>query len=131
MILSIEDLRWKIYNVFPAGELALDHLLGILSISYSTRIPTAAVKNEMPPCLLFNPEFIEKHCKTDEHLLMILMHEMYHVVLGHTRLFQLIKVPIKKWYFLNKYFMASPFHCYKGSKLRSTDRINLLKRGYI
>ena len=90
MILSIEDLRWKIYNVFPAGELALDHLLGILSISYSTRIPTAAVKNEMPPCLLFNPEFIEKHCKTDEHLLMILMHEMYHVVLGHTRLFQLI-----------------------------------------
>jgi len=40
MILSIEDLRWKIYNVFPAGELALDHLLGILSISYSTRIPT-------------------------------------------------------------------------------------------
>ena len=88
MTLSIEDLQWKIYNVFPAGELALDHLLGLLSIKYSTLIPTAAVKNEMPPSLLFNPEFIEKHCKTDEHLLMILMHEMYHVILGHTRLFQ-------------------------------------------
>ena len=90
MSLSIKELRWKIFNVFPEGELALDHLLGLLSINYSRNIPSAAVKSKMPPQLLFNPEFIEKHCKTDEHLLMILMHEMYHVILGHTRLFSLI-----------------------------------------
>ena len=90
MTLPIEDLRWRIFNVFPAGELALDHLLGVLSIRYSSRIPTAAVKNQMPPSLLLNPEFIEKYCRTDEHLLMILMHEMYHLILGHTRLFPLM-----------------------------------------
>ena len=90
MTLPIEDLRWRIFNVFPAGELALDHLLGVLSIRYSSRISTAAVKNQMPPSLLLNPEFIEKYCRTDEHLLMILMHEMYHLILGHTRLFPLM-----------------------------------------
>lgn len=90
MALSIEDLKWRIYNVFPAGELALDHLLSLFSIAYSTKIPTAAVQTLVPPKLLFNREFVDKHCRTDEHLLMLLMHEMYHLVLGHTRLFPLV-----------------------------------------
>jgi hypothetical protein len=90
MALSINDLKWKIYNVFPAGELSLDHLLGLFSIAYSREIPTAAVRTCAPPRLLFNREFVEKRCRTDEHLLMLLMHEMYHLVLGHTRLFPLV-----------------------------------------
>jgi hypothetical protein len=90
MALPIEDLKWRIYNVFPAGELALDHLLGLFSIAYSTKIPTAAVQTRLPPKLLFNREFVDEHCRTDEHLLMLLMHEMYHLVLGHTRLFPLV-----------------------------------------
>jgi hypothetical protein len=90
MALPIEDLKWRIYNVFPAGELALDHLLGLFSVSYSTKIPTAAVQTRLPPKLLFNRQFVDEHCRTDEHLLMLLMHEMYHLVLGHTRLFPLV-----------------------------------------
>jgi hypothetical protein len=90
MALSIKDLKWRIYNVFPAGELALDHLLGLFSIAYSRKIPTAAVRTEVPPRLLFNREFVDERCQTDEHLLMLLMHEMYHLVLGHTRLFPLV-----------------------------------------
>ena len=82
MALPIEDLKWRIYNVFPAGELALDHLLGLFSVSYSTKIPTAAVQTRLPPKLLFNRQFVDEHCRTDEHLLMLLMHEMYHLVLG-------------------------------------------------
>ena len=34
--------------------------------------------------LLFNRQFVDEHCRTDEHLLMLLMHEMHHLVLGHT-----------------------------------------------
>ena len=90
MALSIEDLKWRIYNVFPAGDLALDHLLSLFSIAYSTKIPTAAVQTRMPPRLLFNRKFVTEHCRTDEHLLMLLMHEMHHLVLGHTRLFPLV-----------------------------------------
>jgi hypothetical protein len=90
MALSIKDLKWRIYNVFPAGELALDHLLGLFSIAYSKKIPTAAVQTKIPPKLLFNREFVDEHCRTDEHLLMLLMHEMNHLVLGHTRLFPLV-----------------------------------------
>ena len=90
MALPIEDLKWRIYNVFPANELALDHLLGLFSVSYSTKIPTAAVQTRVPPRLLFNREFVDERCRTDEHLLMLLMHEMHHLVLGHTRIFPLI-----------------------------------------
>jgi hypothetical protein len=90
MALSIEDLKWRIYNVFPAGDLALDHLLSLFSIAYSRKIPTAAVQTRVPPRLLFNRKFVDEHCRTDEHLLMLLMHEMHHLVLGHTRIFPLI-----------------------------------------
>ena len=31
--------------------------------------------------------FIDKYCKTDEHLFMLVMHELYHKILGHTTLF--------------------------------------------
>ena len=90
MALSIEDLKWRIYNVFPAGELALEHLLGLFSIAYSTKIRTAAVRTGVPPKLLFNRKFVNEHCQTDEHLLILLMHELNHLVLGHTRLFPLV-----------------------------------------
>jgi len=89
MSLSIEDLKWRIYNVYPARRMEIDQLLSILDIRYSSDIPTAAVRGGTPPRLTFNPEFVETYCKTDESLLMITMHEIYHVVLGHTRLFPL------------------------------------------
>jgi hypothetical protein len=85
---SIESLKWRISNVFPSNELALDHLLGMFKMIYSDKVETAAAKTGLPPVLLFNKKFVKKFCKTDEHLLMLVMHEMYHILLGHTRLFR-------------------------------------------
>jgi hypothetical protein len=34
-----------------------------------------------------NPAFVEAHAATPERLLMLIMHELHHVLLGHTRLF--------------------------------------------
>jgi hypothetical protein len=37
--------------------------------------------------LRINPDFVRRHCRTDEHLFLLVMHELHHVLLGHTRLF--------------------------------------------
>ncbi len=50
-------------------------------------MPTAAVSCERRPVLRINPDFVSARCRTDEHLFMLVMHELYHVLLGHTRLF--------------------------------------------
>ena len=42
---------------------------------------------ETVPELLLNKSFVARHCATDEHLFMLVMHELYHVILGHTALF--------------------------------------------
>jgi hypothetical protein len=84
---NIIDLRWRIYNVFPSAKLEIDSLLSLLDIRYSENIQTAGVTASLPPTLLLNRKFIEEYCKTDEHLLVLLMHEMYHLILGHTKLF--------------------------------------------
>jgi hypothetical protein len=37
------------------------------------------------PRLRINPEFVERHAETPEHLLMPVMYELHQVLLGHTR----------------------------------------------
>src|SRR5205814_2059546 len=50
-------------------------------------VETAAVECRSNPRMLVNPEFVEKFAATPEKLLMLVMHELHHVLLGHTRLF--------------------------------------------
>ena len=88
MSLTIEELKYRIYNVYPVGRFELDKLLSLIDIRWDENIETAAVKTGMPPVMVFNKAFVEKECRTDEHLLMVLMHELYHIILGHTRLFK-------------------------------------------
>lgn len=90
MKMTIDELKYRIYNVYPVGKFEIDKLLSIVDIKFDENIPTAAVKTGMPPVMVFNQDFIEKECKSDEHLLMLLMHELYHIILGHTRLFKRI-----------------------------------------
>jgi hypothetical protein len=37
--------------------------------------------------LLINPQFVDEHAGTPEKLMMLVMHELHHVLLGHTTLF--------------------------------------------
>ena len=86
--LSNEELRWRLFNVFPAHDLGLNRLLELLDICYDKRVKTACVSMGIPPRMRFNPKFVEENCGSEEHLLMLLMHELYHIILGHTRLFK-------------------------------------------
>jgi len=77
----------QILDCFPAGTYALTGLLRLLDIVESRQIPTAAVECTQQPRLLVNPDFVARHARTPETLLMLVMHELHHVLLGHTTLF--------------------------------------------
>jgi hypothetical protein len=62
-------------------------LLRLLDIEETDRVPTAAVDCKVQPRLLINPAFVDAHADTPEKLLMLVMHELHHVLLGHTTLF--------------------------------------------
>ena len=83
-----EQLKQRILAAFPAGHYALDTFFRLSDVTTSKEVETAAVECLSAPRLLLNPDFIAKNCKTDEHLFILVMHELYHVLMGHTRLFQ-------------------------------------------
>jgi hypothetical protein len=82
--ISIADL---ILDAFPSGSYGLLALLRLLDIVETTEVDTAAVECTSMPRLLINPQFVDAHAATPERLLMLVMHEVHHVLLGHTRLF--------------------------------------------
>jgi hypothetical protein len=81
------SLTERILDTFPSGSYALSALLRLMDIVESTSVPTAAVECRIQPRLLINPEFVAKHAPSSEQLLMLVMHELHHVLLGHTTLF--------------------------------------------
>jgi hypothetical protein len=83
----MHDLTARVLNAIPAGAYEMNALLGLLRIEETDAVPTASVSCEQRPVLRINPEFVRRHCRTDEHLFLLVMHELHHVLLGHTRLF--------------------------------------------
>lgn len=81
------NLAERILDAFPSGAYALTALLRLLDVVETTAVPTAAVECRVQPRLLVNPEFVARHAPTPETLLMLVMHELHHVLLGHTTLF--------------------------------------------
>lgn len=83
----MQNYEDKIMDCFPSGNYALSALLRLADIVESKEIPTAAVECKAQPRLLLNPDFVAKYAATPEKLLMLVMHELHHVLLGHTTLF--------------------------------------------
>ena len=77
----------RILDAFPSGNYGLLALLRLLDIVETTEVDTASVECTSMPRLLINPKFVDAHAATPERLLMLVMHELHHVLLGHTRLF--------------------------------------------
>ena len=65
----------------------LTTFLSLFRVRFSEKTKTACVTCGGSPELLLNKDFIEAHCQTNEHLFMLVLHELYHVILGHTTLF--------------------------------------------
>jgi hypothetical protein len=81
------DLETRVLNAVPAAAFEMNALLSLLRIEETDAVPTASISCERRPVLRINPTFVRDHCRTDEHLFLLVMHELHHVLLGHTRLF--------------------------------------------
>lgn len=77
----------RVYDSFPSGNYCLPALLRILEVRETDAVPTAAVECRANPLLLVNPAFVAEHAQTPEKLLVLVLHELHHVILGHTRLY--------------------------------------------
>lgn len=80
-------IRDRIFNVLPAASYQMEKLFGLLDIDFSDRTATACVECSVTPRLLLNGEFIDGFCRDDGDLFLLILHELHHVILGHTRLF--------------------------------------------
>lgn len=76
-----------IYGSLPAGTYCFPALLRIVDIIETTDVPTAAVECLPQPRMFVNPDFVSKHANTSGKLTFLLLHELHHVILGHTRLY--------------------------------------------
>ncbi len=83
-------LAARIVDAVPVTQLAFLKLLGLLEIRASREVATACVTLGARSRLLINPDFARAHCATDEALVMLVLHELFHVLLGHTRLHALM-----------------------------------------
>ena len=82
-----EKIITRILDVIPPRSFELTTFLTLFRVRFSEKTKTACVTCGESPELLLNKDFIEAHCQTNEHLFMLVMHELYHVILGHTTLF--------------------------------------------
>ena len=78
----------RIARSLPGASFELETLVRLVGIVESTGTPTASVSCTSRPRLTINPEFVAEYCARDEHLFLLVMHEMWHVLLGHTTLYQ-------------------------------------------
>lgn len=82
-----EQLAKRLVSCLPAATFEMETLARLSGIKASCDIPSAAVEVAYRPRLLLNPDFVEKYCKRDEHLFLLVMHELWHIILAHTRLY--------------------------------------------
>jgi len=82
-----QDLAERLSRALPAATYELEMLCRVAGIQWSRSIPTAAVTCGDRTRLLVNPDFVAEHCRLDEHLFLLVMHELWHVLLAHTRLY--------------------------------------------
>ncbi len=86
--LSAARLADLIYDAIPITQLAFLKLLGLLEIELTDEVRTACVTVGTRSRLLLNPGFVEKMCPDDQDLVMLVLHELNHVLLGHTRIYE-------------------------------------------
>ena len=80
-------IRERIFNVLPSATYQMEKLFGLFDIEFSDETETACVECRTTPRLLLNKGFLDEYCRDDGDLFLLILHELYHVILGHTRLF--------------------------------------------
>ncbi len=81
---ATQSLAERVARCLPAGSFELDTFVQLIGVEETTEVPTASVTCDLRPRLRLNPDFVARHCAREEHLFLLVMHELWHVLLGHT-----------------------------------------------
>ena len=84
---NADDYVASVLSLVGTHARALNALLTVASVEWNDQIGTACVECVAHPRLLLNPAFVARHCATPERLAFLILHELMHISLGHTRLF--------------------------------------------
>jgi hypothetical protein len=71
-------------ELMDENPFAVRAVLKILDVQFTDKVPTLAVTREKKPRMLVNLQFLQEHCKVEEHVKAVITHEFLHVLLGHT-----------------------------------------------
>ena len=82
-----DDCVADVMDLPLAAHFALRAFASVTSVEWSTGVETACVECVHRPRLLLNPAFVAERCGTRERLAMLVLHELSHISLGHTRLY--------------------------------------------
>ena len=85
--MSAVTIGERLARCLPGASFELEALVRLVGIDETTTVATAAVTCQGRARLLVNPDFVAAHCGRDEHLFLLVMHELWHVILAHTRLY--------------------------------------------
>ena len=80
------EMRGLLAELIDENPFAIRAVLKILLVEFTETVPTLAVTAEERPRLLINLGFVQRHCRTPEHVKAVLCHEFLHVLLRHTSL---------------------------------------------
>jgi hypothetical protein len=72
------------HELIEENPFAVRAVLKVLQVEFTETTPTLAVTCETRPRLLVNLAFLNKHCRTDQHVKAVICHEFLHVLLRHT-----------------------------------------------
>ena len=80
------NLGERLAGCIPGATFELEAFLQLVEIRETIEVSTAAVTTGSTSRLLVNPEFVARYCAHDEHLFLLVMHELWHVLFAHARL---------------------------------------------
>jgi len=83
-----DQITKRLLRSMPAATFEMETFSRLASIAITNNIPTAAVECRHRPRLLLNPDFVAQYCERDEHLFLLVMHELWHVILAHTSVYK-------------------------------------------
>ena len=83
---AMTEARFRdlLVELVDENPFAIRPMLKILGVEFTAAVPTLAVTCADRPRLLVNLDFLNAHCRTDDHVKAVICHEFLHVVLRHT-----------------------------------------------
>lgn len=82
-----KELTRRLVRCMPATQFEMQTIIRLAGIVATRRVPTASVEAKRRPRMMINPDFVQDNCTRDEHLFLLVMHELWHVLLAHTRMY--------------------------------------------